>query len=312
MGDAALSISIVIPTLNAGRAFGTVLHRIMGQGQVPLEIVCADMGSTDGTRHIVSQFPLARFVEIAEPPGPKSWNRTMEVAGGDVVVFLAQDAVPGNGDWLTHLTAPFTDPSVGGVYGRHEASMESDPLSGFRLGQRFCREAHWRRIRVGDRVRHTSLPFFIDNAAVRRSVWRGIHFNEHLPVGADRVWARQAVLASCTIAYAPEALIIRQVHASLRAAYRLAVLTGFTDEHFGDDGGTLWPDSRRFTKRAVWYLFRGLAWGQLPYLALEDAVQRYGYKLGRRLDRLGPGLRERIAPRTARDDRRPDSDDLAA
>src|SRR6184192_3459006 len=147
MGDAALSISIVIPTLNAGRAFGTVLHRIMGQGQVPLEIVCADMGSTDGTRHIVSQFPLARFVQIAEPPGPKSWNRAMEEARGEVVVFLAQDAVPGNGDWLTHLTAPFTDASVGGVYGRHEASMESDPLSGFRLGERFCREAHWRRNR---------------------------------------------------------------------------------------------------------------------------------------------------------------------
>ncbi|TME25007.1 MAG: glycosyltransferase family 2 protein [Chloroflexi bacterium] len=143
MGDPALSISIVIPTLNAGRAFGTILHRIMGQGQAPLEIVCADLGSTDGTRHIVSQFPLARFVEIAEPPGPKSWNGAMEVARGDVVVFLAQDAVPGNGDWLTHLTAPFMDPSVGGVYGRQEASLESDPLSGFRLGQRFCREAHW-------------------------------------------------------------------------------------------------------------------------------------------------------------------------
>src|SRR5207249_7664943 len=50
MGDPALSISIVIPTLNAGRAFGTILHRIMGQGQAPLEIVCADLGSTDGTR----------------------------------------------------------------------------------------------------------------------------------------------------------------------------------------------------------------------------------------------------------------------
>src|SRR5205823_6457241 len=50
MGDAALSISIVIPTLNAGRAFGTVLHRIMGQGQAPLEIGGAGTGSTDGTR----------------------------------------------------------------------------------------------------------------------------------------------------------------------------------------------------------------------------------------------------------------------
>src|SRR5437870_9451064 len=312
MGDAALSISIVIPTLNAGRAFGTILHWIMGQGQVPLEIVCEDLGSTDGTRHIVSQFPLARLVEIAEPTGPKSWNRAVEVTRGDVVVFLAQDAVPGNGDWLTHLTAPFTDPSIGGVYGRQEASLESDPLSGFRLGQRFCREPHWRRIRVGDAVRYAALPFFINNAAVRRSVWRGIHFNEHLPVGADRVWARQVVLASCTIAYAPDALGIRHVHASLKAAYRLAVVTGYTDEHFGDDGGTLWPDSMRFMKRAVWYLFRGLAWGQLPYLALEDAVHRYGYKLGRRPERLSPGLRDRIAPATGWAVPRAVTEDLAA
>ena len=236
----------------------------------------------------------------------------MEAARGDVVVFLAQDAVPGNGDWLTHLTAPFMDSSVGGVYGRQEASMESDPLSGFRLGQRFCREAHWRRIRVGDAIRYTSLPFFIENAAVRRSVWRGIHFNEHLPLGADRVWARQAVLASITIGYAPEALVIRRVHASLKAEYRLALMTGYTDEHFGDPGGTLWPDSRHLTKRAVWYLIRGLAWEQLPYLAVEDVVQRYGYKLGRRLHRLGPSLRDRIAPGTAAEERRPETDDLAA
>src|SRR5207253_2761795 len=84
------------------------------------------------------------------------------------------------------------------------------------------------------------------------------------------------------------------------------------DEHFGDAGGTLWPDSRHLTERAVWYLLRGLAWGQLPYLALEDVVQRYGYKLGRRLHRLGPGLRERVAPGMAADERRPDTDDLAA
>src|SRR5256885_6418987 len=245
MGSAPLVISIVIPTFNAGRAFGTVLHRIMGQGRPPVEIVCADLGSTDGTRHIVSQFPLARLVEIAEPVGPRSWNRAMEEARGEVVIFLEQAALPANGDWLSHLTAPFEDPSVGGVYGRQEVSVDSDPVSGFRLAQRFCREPHWRRIRVGDPVAYKSLPFFIENAAVRRSVWRGIHFNEHLPIGADRVWARQIVLASCTIAYAPDALIIREVHASLRAAYRLAGLTGFTDRHFGDDGGTVWPDSSR-------------------------------------------------------------------
>src|SRR5260370_24190528 len=92
MAGAPPSVSIVIPTLNAGRAFGTVLHRIMGQGRTPLEIVCADSGSTHGTRHIVSQFPLARFVAIAEPAGPRSWNRELEETRGDNVVYLAKDA----------------------------------------------------------------------------------------------------------------------------------------------------------------------------------------------------------------------------
>src|SRR3989442_3986575 len=59
MAGVAFSISIVIPTLNAGRAFGTVLHRIMGQGCTPLEIVCADSGSHDGTRHSVSHLHVA-------------------------------------------------------------------------------------------------------------------------------------------------------------------------------------------------------------------------------------------------------------
>ncbi|HET9850001.1 MAG TPA: glycosyltransferase family 2 protein [Candidatus Dormibacteraeota bacterium] len=312
MADAAPSISIVIPTLNAGRAFGTVLHRIMGQGRQPLEILCADSGSTDATKHIVSQFALARFVQIGEPFGPRTWNAAMQEAKGDVVVFLGQDAVPANGDWLNHLTAPFDDPSVAGVYGRQEAAMESDPLSGFRLGQRFCREPHWRRLRIGDRVPYKGLPFFIENAAVRRSIWRGIRFNEHLPIGADRVWARQVILASCTIGYAPDALVVRPLRASLNTMYRLALLTGYTDKHYGDNGGTLWPDSRHFVKRAAWYLVKGLAWGQLPYLAVEDFVQRYGYKLGQRLDRLGPMLRERVAPNVAKPAATSDIDDLAA
>src|SRR2546430_8571078 len=127
VADVPSSISIVIPTLNAGRAFGTVLHRIMGQGRTPLEIVCADSGSTDGTRHIVSQFAVGRFVEIAEPPGPRSWNRAMEEARGDVVVFPNQNVLPGNGDWLSHLTPPFDDPPLAGGDGRPEVALARPP-----------------------------------------------------------------------------------------------------------------------------------------------------------------------------------------
>jgi rhamnosyltransferase len=298
MSDARLSVSVVIPTLNAGRAFGTVLHRITDRGPAVLEIVCLDAGSQDGTRHIVEQFPVARFVQGVEPSGPRAWNRAMTETRGDIVAFIAQDALPANDQWLSQLLASFDDPWVGGVYGRQEAAAGSDPLSAFRLAQRFCLERHSRRPRVGDPIRYKSLPFFLDNAAVRRSTWRGIHFNEHLQVGADRVWARQVVLASYTIAYAPDALVVKELHASWRSAYHLAFLTGYTDRHFGDDGGTLWPDSKRFFKRAAWHLVRVLAWSQLPYLAIEEVAQRYGYRMGLRLDRIDAEFHERTAPET--------------
>ena len=120
------------------------------------------------------------------------------------------------------------------------------------------------------------------------------------------------MLASYTIAYVPDAVVVRDVVAGLKAAYRSAVLTGYTDQHYGDQGGTLWPDSRHFVKRAAWYLIKGFAWGELPYLALEDVVQRYAYRLGRRLDRMSPQLRGRFAPEMAQPDRAVDVDDWAA
>ncbi|MDQ6710552.1 MAG: glycosyltransferase [Candidatus Dormibacteraeota bacterium] len=290
MGSSSLSISLVIPTLDPGRHFGALLHRLKGQGRTPLEILVVDSGSQDGTKQTLQQFPEIRLIEVATPPGPASWNRACQEARGDLVVFLGQDAIPADGDWLTHLTAPFEDAAVAGVYARQEASLTSDPLSNFRLAQRYCRQAHSRRLRVGDPIRYKSLPFFLENAAVRRSVWQGIHFNEHLPVGADRVWARQAVLASYTVAYAPDAKVTREMPAGLKRAFSLARFTGYADRQVADAGGTLWPDSRRFARRAAWYLFAGFAWGRLPYLVLEDAAHRYGYKFGRRTLRPIPAL----------------------
>jgi rhamnosyltransferase len=308
MGGSGLSISLVIPILNPGRGFGTLLHRLKGQGRAPLEILVVDSGSQDGTREILEQFPEIRLIGVSNATGPAGWNRACEEARGDLVVFLGQDALPANGDWLNHLAAPFEDDSVAGVYGRQEASATSSPIWNFRMAQRFCRKAHWRRLKVGDAIRHKSLPFFLENAAVRRSVWQGIHFNEHLPVGADRVWARQAVLASYTVTYTPDALVTRELPLGLRAAFSLAKLTGHADRQFGDAGGTLWPDSRRFARRAAWFLLSGFAWGALPYLALEAIAHRYGYLLGQRMQPPIPAL-EGLEKSTLWPDR-PESEDL--
>jgi len=296
MGGSGASISIVIPTRDAGRAFGTVLHRIMGQGLAPLEILVVDAGSQDGTRHIVSQFPDARFVESPVSAGPATWNFACLQARGELVVFLSQDSVPADGDWLKHLAAGLEDPSVGAAYGRQEAAVGSDPIIAHRLARRFPEEAASRRARFGDPVTYASLAFSIDNTAIRRTAFKGIHFNEHLHVGADRAWARQVLLASYTVAYVPAAVVERAVHHTLSKAWKEAILTGWTDEYLDGDGGTMELRAIGSGWKEAWQLVGGWHWDRLPFLTLEDAVWRYGYKLGHRLHRLAPSIRGRIAP----------------
>ncbi|TMD08032.1 MAG: glycosyltransferase family 2 protein, partial [Chloroflexi bacterium] len=84
------TVSVVIPTLNPGRAFGTVLHRLTKQDVQPVEVLVVDGGSRDAARHIVSQFPQARFIEAGVGPGPRAWNRACRDARGEVVAFLTQ------------------------------------------------------------------------------------------------------------------------------------------------------------------------------------------------------------------------------
>jgi len=296
MAAAGRSISILIPTHNAGRSFGTVLHRIMGQGRSPLEILVLDTGSTDGTRHIVAQFPAARVVEVAGAAGVRVWNRGVELAEGELAVFLSADAVPADGDWLDRLTEPLDDQGVGAAYGRQRTHPGRDPIGALRLGRRFAEDAQWRRARFGDPVTLNTLQFSIANCVVRRSVWRGIRFNERLPLGADLEWARQVLLASFTVAYVPGAIVERRRPDGLQAVFHEAVLSGWTDAVHDPAAGSVRQPGDRLIGAAAWDLLRRWRWDQLPRLALEDAAHRYGYRLGRRLHRLPPSVRARFGP----------------
>ncbi len=293
------SISVVIPTLDAGRAFGTTLHRLTRQNRVADEILVVDGGSHDATRHIVSQFAEVRWVDSGVRPGPRAWNHACATGQGDLIVFLSQDALPTDESWLERLIAPMENPSIAAAYGRQQISSSADPVGAFRFRRRFPHESHQRRACFGDPVTLDSLHFCIANAVLRRSVWRGIRFNEHLPIAAEREWARQVLFASYTVGYAPEAIVERAPSRSLKAAFRNALLSGWTAGYLGPEAGALYPDEEHFVRAAVRNLLRHLRPDQIPFLALEDAAQRYGYRLGRRLHRLAPSIRRKIAPEIA-------------
>jgi hypothetical protein len=232
-----------------------------------------------------------------------AWNRGCAEASSALVVFLAYDGVPAAGDWLERLVSPFDDLQVAATYGRQEP-LQHDPVAAFRMADRFGSSAARHRARLNDPPSGGAPGFSLGNAAIRRSVWRGIHFNEHFPTGADREWGRQVLLASYTIAYVPEALVRRAVKPSVGEVAREALLRGWNDARLGSGQDAHMGELSSFAHRAAWHLLKTGSGRLLPRLYGEALAQAGAYRLGRRLHQLAPSLRNRIAPEIAHEEPR--------
>lgn len=97
------SVSVVIPTLNAGAEFVPLLRKLKTQrGVRHIELLVLDSGSRDGTV-AAAQAAGARVVTVG--PGEFSHsgtrNRGAELATGTHLLFMVQDAYP-IGDWWLH------------------------------------------------------------------------------------------------------------------------------------------------------------------------------------------------------------------
>lgn len=96
------SISVVIPSHNGGRTLGAVLDALLGDRRPVDEIVVVDDASTDETPTIARErgVRLVAGTRIGSAGGSR--NRGWDEATGDVVVFLDDDEIPGDG-WTEGL-----------------------------------------------------------------------------------------------------------------------------------------------------------------------------------------------------------------
>jgi glycosyltransferase involved in cell wall biosynthesis len=130
----AQSVSVVIPTLNAGARFARTLAVLQEQrGIGDMEIVVVDSGSTDDTCTI-AEAAQARLLHIA--PGDfnhgATRNLAAEAAAGDVLLMTVQDAVllspTGVRDLVLDL---YRHPRIAAVSARQVARSDADLFAAF-------------------------------------------------------------------------------------------------------------------------------------------------------------------------------------
>lgn len=140
-------VTFIIPTFNADKHFERCLKSIRSQeDQDILEIIVADMGSTDRTIELANKYGCTVF----QDPEVLSERRVLKAqkqAKGEIIVFISSDNELACNDWLTKILKPFENENVYGVFTpivdssdeksftRYFNLMQRDPFSWYTIGK---------------------------------------------------------------------------------------------------------------------------------------------------------------------------------
>ncbi len=238
------SISLVIRSFNEERHLERLLIGVYEQTLREVEVILVDSGSTDQTLAIARRYPVQILtIQPSEFSFGGSLNLGCRVAKGEFIVLASAHVYPVYEDWLEKLIAPFSDEKVALVYGKQRGN-ETTHYSEHRIFSK------WFPDRGCLRQDH---PFCNNaNAAIRRSLWQQIPYDETLTALEDIDWAKRALRFAHRIAYAPEAEVIHVHCHTLQGVFNryrreaIAMKRIFPEETF-----SLWDFFRLFMANSL-------------------------------------------------------------
>jgi cellulose synthase/poly-beta-1,6-N-acetylglucosamine synthase-like glycosyltransferase len=177
------------------------------------ELIVIDNGSSDDTAAIARKFD-ARVVDEPVRGRSRARNRGIQIAGGELLVFLDADCRPAS-NWLSQLLEPFGDPKIGCVAGEIQLIYDANELGAYLNSKGHLSQAV--------NFNHQFLPYAgSGNVAFRRAVLKVIGgFDEALYSGhdADICW-RMQLETDYQIVLATEAAVDHFQSLTLRALVR--------------------------------------------------------------------------------------------
>lgn len=175
-------VSVLIRARNEATFLEATLRAVRAQRlALPVEVVCADNGLTDGSEDIAKEWADTVITIGNYRPGT-ALNRLCELATGDVLVPLSAHAVPANDRWLATLVAHLGNPRVLGVYGAQHYPSTSRFLDKRDLDI-FSDPRPRSEFRDSD--------FWNANSAFLRSTWAEQPFDEEAIELEDHLWTKR-------------------------------------------------------------------------------------------------------------------------
>ncbi|MDB5017693.1 MAG: Rhamnosyltransferase [Mucilaginibacter sp.] len=205
-----LKISILIPTLNAGKEWTKILKSINEQACEFKSKIAVDSGSNDDTVIEAKKFGF-EVIEIEKREFNHGATRQLLVdacVDSDICVFITQDAILASSQSISNLVKAFDDPGVGMAYGRQLPHLNAEPLETH--ARLFNYPSTSEVLSIADHKRLGFKVFFCSNsfAAYRKSALVAVGgFPSDSIMGEDAIIAAKMLIAGLKKAYVAEATV---------------------------------------------------------------------------------------------------------
>lgn len=204
------SLTIVIPTYNAGQHFAELLDNLQKQCLKPTQIIVVDSESTDNT----SELAKSRDCKVITTDRINfdhgtTRNLVMSEVSSEFAVFLTQDVIPADKHMIAELIKPMqVDSNIAICYGRQLPGPNARPL------ERFARKFNYPAesiLKTKNDIETLGLKtFFCSNScsAIRCSVFKKLGgFKNDAIVNEDMLFAAKAIFHGYSVYYSAAAKV---------------------------------------------------------------------------------------------------------
>jgi rhamnosyltransferase len=295
-----ITLSVIIPTLNASDRLGCLITSLREQSLKPLEISVIDSTSDDDTVAIAGAAGCGvQVIDRHQFSHGRARNMAAETACGNVLVFLSQDAIPKDNAFLDEISRPIREGMAVAVTARQIPYPGANPLEVYSRMANYPAVSHLRDLGAVDSM--GVMAYFFSNAAsaVRKDVIRAIGgFPEDLVVNEDMKLCAELLHAGYTVAYQAEAEVYHSHNFSIGEKFGRFFDIGVFFDQAGDPIESQSPigRGRSFAFEQIRYLVRTGKWLWVPASAAESLIKLIAFELGKR-SRVFPAWIKRILSR---------------
>jgi len=127
-------ISIIVPAYNAEKTIAMCIESLLRQDfpEGRIEIIVVDNNSSDGTRDVVSKYPVRLYEEKSIQSSYAARNKGIKASRGEILAFTDSDCEVRK-DWLRELIQRFEDETVGCFVGEIHGLGTESPVQEYLL-----------------------------------------------------------------------------------------------------------------------------------------------------------------------------------